>query len=67
MDGKIFQFDNAPHHVNISTFPHHFHNGSENSAVESSLSRAPEEAVSQVKGFRARVFRAAIGVSLQIR
>jgi hypothetical protein len=67
VDGKIFQFDNAPHHVNISTFPHHFHNGSENSVVESSLSRAPEEAVSQVKGFRARVFRAAIGVSLQIR
>ena len=51
VDGKIFRFDNAPHHVNISTFPHHFHNGSENSIVESSLSRMPEEAISQVLDF----------------
>lgn len=51
VDGKMFRFDNAPHHVNISTFPHHFHNGSESDVVESSLSRMPKEAISQVLDF----------------
>lgn len=26
IDGKlVFRYDNAPHHVNVSTFPHHKH------------------------------------------
>ena len=51
VDGKVFRFDNAPRHVNISTFPHHFHDGSENNVVESNLSHVLEEAVSQVLDF----------------
>lgn len=25
-DSPILRWDNAPHHPNVSTFPHHFHN-----------------------------------------
>ncbi len=29
----VFRYDNAPHHPNISTFPHHQHSGAEESVV----------------------------------
>lgn len=36
IDGKIFRHDNAPHKrwESVSTFPRHFHNGSEESVEE---------------------------------
>lgn len=30
----IKRWDNAPHHPEIDTFPHHLHNGSESNAIE---------------------------------
>ena len=31
----IFRYDNAPHHANVSTFPHHKHERQENNVVAS--------------------------------
>ena len=31
----IFRYDNAPHHANVSTFPHHKHEFDENKVVSS--------------------------------
>jgi hypothetical protein len=36
--GMIFRYDNAPHHTNVSTFPHHKHDGENiRESVEPSL------------------------------
>jgi len=47
IDGTIYRHDNAPHRSwqSVSTFPHHFHDGSENNVIESHLSENPEEAL----------------------
>lgn len=47
IEGKIYRHDNAPHKrwETVSTFPRHFHNGSEQRVVESHLSEEPEQAV----------------------
>ena len=37
IDGTLFRWDDAPHHQEIPTFPHHLHNGSESHVVESQL------------------------------
>lgn len=49
----IFRHDNAPHKPwrAISTFPKHFHNGSEDNVTESHISDVPITAVSQILEF----------------
>lgn len=44
IDGTIYRYDNAPHMVwaNLATFPHHFHNKSEKTVIESDLPLLPE-------------------------
>lgn len=51
VDGKLYRFDNAPHHPEVRTFPHHFHNGSEGEVADSWISPHPERAVFQVMDF----------------
>ncbi|MBI3756765.1 MAG: hypothetical protein HY267_02200 [Deltaproteobacteria bacterium] len=47
IDGTIYRHDNAPHRrwQSVTTFPRHFHNGSELHVTESQLSTTPEEAL----------------------
>jgi len=47
IDGTIYRHDNAPHcRWNIvTTFPKHFHDGSETNVVESYLSNQPDKAI----------------------
>ncbi len=42
---RVFRYDNAPHHPQISTHPHHKHIGQEDTVVAS-----PEPTLSQVLG-----------------
>ena len=49
--GRIFRWDNAPHHPHIGTFPDHFHSGQEDEVIESHLSSAPADALRQVLVF----------------
>ena len=53
LDGKIYRHDNAPHQrwQFVQTFPHHFHDGSEDQVLESHLSQFPEEALRQFLAF----------------
>jgi len=53
VDETIYRHDNAPHKhwQSVSTFPCHFHNGSENNVVESHLSENPEEALREFLTF----------------
>ena len=53
IDGTIYRHDNAPHKrwQSVSTFPHHFHNGSENNVTESHLSGNPDEALREFLTF----------------
>jgi len=51
IDGRLYRFDNAPHHAEVATFPHHLHNGSEERIVDSRLRDCPEEALLQVMEF----------------
>ena len=45
IDGTIYRHDNAPHNrwQNVTTFPRHFHDGSESNVVESHVSEDPEK------------------------
>ena len=47
IDGTIYRHDNAPHNRwdTVTTFPKHFHNGSETNVLESYLSDRPETAI----------------------
>ena len=47
IDHTIYRHDNAPHKrwQSVATFPHHFHNGSEDNVIESHLSSKPEKAL----------------------
>lgn len=45
VNGSIYRHDNAPHWKNISTYPKHFHSGSEANVTESNLSENPIKAV----------------------
>ena len=49
----IYRHDNAPHKrwETVTTFPHHFHNGSELNVTESYLNRLPAEAIQQFLAF----------------
>lgn len=51
--GSIFRHDNAPHHRwrYVSTFPKHFHNGSEGNVTESYISDIPNSALQEVLRF----------------
>lgn len=53
IDGKIFRHDNAPHKSwqFVTTFPKHFHDGSEDIVSESRISDAPEEALREFLSF----------------
>jgi hypothetical protein len=50
---KIYRHDNAPHikWKNISTFPKHFHNGSEDNVVSSDISENPSIAIREFLDF----------------
>ena len=47
IDGTIYRHDNAHHNRwdTVTTFPKHFHNGSETNVLESYLSDRPETAI----------------------
>lgn len=49
--GKMYRWDNAPHHPQISTHPAHFHNGDEATIEESNLSEHMETALHEVLEF----------------
>ena len=49
--GRLYRWDNAPHHPRVGTFPAHFHEGDENTVTESHLSSTPEAAMRQILDF----------------
>jgi hypothetical protein len=49
--GLIHRFDNAPDFPHLSTFPKHFHNGTEDIVIASDLPDVPAEAVRVVLNF----------------
>jgi hypothetical protein len=53
IDGTIYRHDNAPHRrwESVTTFPQHFHNGSETQVTESFISMMPEEALREFLEF----------------
>jgi hypothetical protein len=53
LDNTIYRHDNAPdlNWHTVATFPHHFHNGQENTVTESHLNRDPNEALRQFLEF----------------
>jgi hypothetical protein len=53
LDGTVYRHDNAPHRRwrSVSTFPAHFHDGSEDQVAESYLSPLPEKALRQFLTF----------------
>lgn len=53
LNNKIYRHDNAPHQrwKDLSTFPKHFHNGSEEVVVPSHISDVPESALRDFLSF----------------
>jgi hypothetical protein len=53
LDGRIYRHDNAPHKwwQGVKTYPKHFHDGSEEQVIESSISDASEEVLHQFLAF----------------
>ena len=53
LKGDIYRHDNAPHNRwrHVSTFPKHFHDGSENNVVASHINPPPESALREVLVF----------------
>jgi hypothetical protein len=51
--GLIHRHDNAPHSrwKQIKTFPKHFHDGSEDNVIESTISNNPREAIREFLNF----------------
>jgi hypothetical protein len=49
--GRLYRWDNAPHHPQVSTFPEHFHDGGETTIGESQLSAEPAVALQHVLAF----------------
>ena len=49
--GVLHRWDNAPDHSELSTFPEHFHDGSNKVIKESSLNPDPEKALRYVLNF----------------
>lgn len=46
--GRLFRWDNAPHHPRVGTFPDHLHDGDEATVKESHLHPDPATALRQV-------------------
>jgi len=59
IDGSIYRHDNAPHSrwSKISTYPAHFHNGSEENVVESWISVEPKAGLRQFLAFIRQTIR----------
>src|SRR4030065_997541 len=53
IDETIYRHDNAPHKKweNVSTFPKHFHNGSEDAVISSTIPDNSEEALKEFLTF----------------
>jgi hypothetical protein len=52
IDGLLYRWDDAPHHREVSTFPHHLHSGSESHIVDSELPvDSHESALRYILGF----------------
>ncbi len=53
VDGRVYRHDNAPHHQNknFTTFPRHFHNGSEDRTEKSDIHTNPSIALRQFLRF----------------
>lgn len=49
--GRLFRWDNAPHHPHAGTFPDHFHDGDEATIRESHLVADPINALRYVLAF----------------
>lgn len=49
--GVIHRHDNAPDHAEISTFPKHFHDGSEDNVIPSKISDEPQDALREFLAF----------------
>ena len=49
--GKIYRWDNAPHHPEASTFPKHFHDGDEMNLQGSNLSSGAPAALREILNF----------------
>lgn len=49
--GKVYRWDNAPHHPEVSTFPKHFHDGEESVVTGSALSSDSQIALRDVLKF----------------
>lgn len=47
IDGSLYRHDNAPHHrwSYVKSFPRHFHSGSEENVIDSTLPEDPQEAL----------------------
>lgn len=43
VDGRFFRLDNAPHHKEVKTHPHHFHNATEETVEENKFGYNREE------------------------
>lgn len=59
----IYRHDNAPHKAwrHISTYPKHFHNGSEQTVTASAISNQPSEAVREFCRFVSEILRSESG------
>ena len=53
IDGTLYRHDNAPHKrwQDVTTFPSHFHDGSESNVIESHLSETPEKGLREFLTF----------------
>lgn len=49
--GKIYRWDNAPHHPKAPTFPKHFHDGDESTVMGDAISSDPQLALREVLTF----------------
>jgi len=51
INGTIYRYDNALHWKNVSTFPDHFHDGSEKKGTPSYLPKDPLKALKWILEF----------------
>jgi hypothetical protein len=49
--GKIYRWDNAPHHPEASTFPKHFHDGDEPTVTGSETNSDSQPALREILAF----------------
>lgn len=67
MSNRIYRHDNAPHKRwrDISTFPKHFHNGSEDVTIASYISDNPESALKEFLDFAIKYIMSERGRSVK--